>query len=63
MYMSTVGQKEIKTQQKVKSFLQNTLGYRYLGYWKDRENNSHVEESILRKWLTKRGALISTSIP
>jgi type I restriction enzyme, R subunit len=53
--MSTVGQKEIKTQQKVRNFLKNTLAYRYLGYWKDRENNSQVEEQILRDWLTKQG--------
>ncbi len=53
--MSTIGQKEIKTQQKVKSFLQDTLGYRYLGHWKDRAGNSNVEEELLRSWLEKQG--------
>ena len=45
--MSTVGQREILTQQCVIAFFRNALGYNYLGYWKDREGNSNIEEEIL----------------
>lgn len=49
--MSTVGQKERQTQNRVIRLFQDELGYEYLGNWEKRENNSNVEEEILRKWL------------
>ena len=45
--MSTVGQREILTQQRVIAFLRDTLGYASLGHWKDREGNLHIEEQGL----------------
>lgn len=45
--MSRVGQKEIQTQRDVIRFFQDELGYGYLGYWKEREGNSSVEEGLL----------------
>lgn len=53
--MSAVGQREIRTQQEVIAFLQDGLGYRYLGDWKAREGNSNVEEGLLTAWLKQRG--------
>ena len=53
--MSTVGQPEILTQQRVIAFFKNALDYAYLGYWKDREGNSNVEEAELTKWLKRQG--------
>jgi len=51
--MSTVGEREAKTQKRVAEFFLNSLGYAYLGYWKDREHNSNVEEEHLTGWLTR----------
>ena len=53
--MSTVGEREARTQKRVTEFLLNALGYRYLGYWKDREGNSNVEEGLLAEWLKGQG--------
>jgi type I restriction enzyme, R subunit len=53
--MSGVGQREIKTQQRVIAFLRDALGYAYLGHWKDREGNSHIEEGLLTDWLRRQG--------
>jgi len=53
--MSTVGQREILTQQRVVAFFQNALGYAYLGHWKDREGNANVEAVLLTDWLTRQG--------
>ena len=53
--MSAVGQIEKKTQQRVVRLFQESLGYDYLGDWKDREGNRNIEESLLRTWLEKRG--------
>ena len=53
--MSKVGQKEILTQKHVIRFLKDTLGYQYIGDWKDREENSNVEEDLLHDWLTRQG--------
>lgn len=53
--MSAVGQKERATQNRVVNFFVDSLGYRYLGDWKDRPNNNNVEEDILESWLKKRG--------
>jgi type I restriction enzyme R subunit len=53
--MSKVGQKEILTQKHVVQFFKDTLGYAYLGDWKDRDGNSNVEEDLLRDWLGRQG--------
>ncbi len=53
--MSDVGQREIQTQRRVVNFFKNVLGYAYLGYWKDRSNNSNVEQKQLRAWLERQG--------
>ena len=53
--MSTVGQIERKTQDRVVALLQHTLGYEYLGDWADRADNANIEQELLRSWLTKQG--------
>jgi type I restriction enzyme R subunit len=53
--MSTVGQKERATQNRVVKFFDKQLGYYYLGDWEYRENNRNVEASLLTKWLKNRG--------
>jgi type I restriction enzyme R subunit len=53
--MSTVGQREIQTQKRVTAFFRDALGYAYLGHWKDREGNSHIEEALLTDWLRHQG--------
>lgn len=63
--MTTVGQIERLTQNRVVTLFQKQLDYDYLGNWEDRENNSNIEEDILRKYLTGRGyskALIGKAI-
>src|SRR5690349_13004022 len=53
--MSTVGELEARTQKRVVEFFLNSLHYRYLGFWKDREDNSNTEEEELSKWLRRQG--------
>ena len=53
--MSTVGQPERATQNRVIALFRDELGYRYLGDWTDRDGNSNIEEGLLTAWLTKRG--------
>ena len=53
--MSGVGQREIKTQQRVIAFLRDALGYGYLGNWKDRDGNSNIEVDRLTDWLRRQG--------
>ena len=53
--MSPVGQREIVTQRRVVTFFQNALDYDYLGDWKDRPDNSNVEQDTLRNWLRRNG--------
>jgi type I restriction enzyme, R subunit len=52
--LSTVGQVERKTQNRVVQFFQQELGYRYLGDWEKRAGNSHIEEGLLRDFLTRQ---------
>ncbi len=63
--MSPIGQIEKKTQERVVKLFQDTLGYAYLGDWKDRSGNANVESELLRTWLQKQGreeALISRAL-
>ncbi|HTF88728.1 MAG TPA: HsdR family type I site-specific deoxyribonuclease [Planctomycetota bacterium] len=53
--MSTIGQPERATQDRVVNLFRDELGYRYLGDWSDREGNSNVEEDRVAAWLKKRG--------
>ncbi|MCI0580249.1 MAG: HsdR family type I site-specific deoxyribonuclease, partial [Chloroflexi bacterium] len=53
--MTTVGQRERATQNRVVKLFQNQLGYTYLGNWQDRLNNRNIEETLLRGWLLRRG--------
>ena len=53
--MSTVGQPERATQNRVIDLFRVELGYRYLGDWTDREGNSNIEEKLLADYLTTSG--------
>jgi type I restriction enzyme R subunit len=53
--MSTVGQLERKTQERVVKLFRERLGYDYLGHWQDREGNSNIEEDYLRAFLKRQG--------
>lgn len=52
--MSTVGQLERVTQDRVVALFRDTLHYDYLGNWKDRTGNACIEPGFLRAWLTKQ---------
>ena len=43
-HVSTVGQPERATQDRVVALFRDELGYRYLGDWTDRDGNSNIEE-------------------
>jgi type I restriction enzyme, R subunit len=51
----SIGQPERETQNRILLLFREELGYRYLGNWADRENNSNVEESVLTPWLQSCG--------
>ena len=53
--MSTIGQSERATQNRVIALFRDELGYRYLGDWTDRPDNSNIEEGLLTAYLTKCG--------
>ena len=53
--MSTVGQRERATQNRVVQLFQTHLGYRYLGNWETRPNNRNIEADLLRSWLSRQG--------
>ena len=52
--MSNVTDIERLTQNHVVRFFTDTLGYRYLGDFKDRPNNKNIESEILAAWLSSR---------
>lgn len=49
--MSTVGQKERATQNRVVKLFRDVLDYDYLGDWEERENNRNIEEDFLCSFL------------
>jgi type I restriction enzyme, R subunit len=49
-----IDQPEYETQKRVIDLLQNELGYRYLGDWKER-TNSNIEAELLEAYLHKSG--------
>ena len=53
--MSTVGQKERATQNRVIKLFQKKLGYKYLGNWEERSGNRNIEEEYLRAFLKRQG--------
>ena len=53
--MSTIGDRETGTQERVVAFFQKTLGYTYLGSWQERPDNSNIAEVLLADWLRSRG--------
>lgn len=53
--MSKVGQIERATQHRVVGLFRGPLKYDYLGNWKDRTDNSNIEEDLLRKYLKRQG--------
>lgn len=53
--MTTIGQPERVTQNRVLALFRDELGYRYLGDRSDREGNSNIEEDLLTDWLTRGG--------
>jgi type I restriction enzyme R subunit len=55
--MSTIGQPERATQNRVVALFRDELGYRYLGDWAHRDGNSNLEEGILSAWLARSGAM------
>ncbi|AQT70085.1 Type-1 restriction enzyme R protein [Anaerohalosphaera lusitana] len=50
-----VGEREYQTQRRVVEYFLNKLDYSYLGFLKDREDNSNVMEDKLKTWLKKQG--------
>ena len=54
--MNNIGDRELPTQKRVIQLLSSKeMGYRYLGNWEERVNNSNIEEDILFAWLQHRG--------
>lgn len=53
--MSTVGQPERATQDRLIGLFRDELKYRYLGDWTHRDDNSNIEEARLLVWLEKNG--------
>lgn len=53
--MSTVGQRERATQNRIVKLFQQQLGYSFYGDWQDRADNANIEEQYLRDWLSKQG--------
>jgi len=53
--MSTVGQKEKKTQERVVKLFRDSLGYEYLGNWIDRVGNRNVDNGLLTGFLKRQG--------
>ena len=53
--MSTVGQRERATQNRVVKLFHKHLGYSCLGNWEERANNSNIEEGLLRSFLKRQG--------
>ncbi len=50
-----IAQPERTTQNRVIALFRDTLGYRYLDDWHEREGNSNVEEGLLTAYLAKNG--------
>ncbi len=53
--MSTVGQGERATQNRVVKLFREQLGYTHLGNWEERTDNSNIEEAYLLPFLKRQG--------
>ncbi|WP_028456297.1 type I restriction endonuclease subunit R [Chitinilyticum litopenaei] len=53
--MSSVGQIERTTQNRIVKLFVEQLKYRYLGNWEYRDGNRNIEQELLQAWLVKRG--------
>jgi len=53
--MSSIGQPERETQNRVIALFRDELGYCTLGDWSDRPGNSNIEESLLAAYLAWSG--------
>lgn len=53
--MSTIGQNERRTQDRVVRLFRDTLGYDYLGDLSNQTGNSNIDAGLLRAWLQSRG--------
>ncbi len=53
--MPEVGQIERLTQNRIVKLFTEKLGYKYLGCWEDRLNNSNIETELLTKYLKRIG--------
>lgn len=53
--MSTVGQRERITQNRVVKLFQEQLSYTHLGTWEARTNNRNIEAELLSQWLKQQG--------
>ncbi|RPI60508.1 MAG: HsdR family type I site-specific deoxyribonuclease, partial [Planctomycetaceae bacterium] len=53
--MNFIGKAERETQDRVIALFCDELGYRYLGDWSDRCDNSNIEEDLLADYLTRNG--------
>lgn len=53
--MSKVGQIERLTQNRIVKLFTDQLGYKYLGCWEDRLNNSNIENEIITGYLKRKG--------
>src|SRR5207247_4387348 len=51
----SIGQPERATQNRVIALFRDELGYRYLGDWRDRDDNSNVKAHLLTPFLTRSG--------
>lgn len=52
--MIGVDERERITQNRVIGLFIQKLGYKYLGNWHDRENNSNIEENLLKAYLKRK---------
>lgn len=52
--MSTVGQRERATQNRIVALFRDTLGYQYLGNFEDRLQNSNIEANLLEAFLKEK---------
>ena len=53
--MNTVGETEIRTQERVVTFFQKVLGYTYLDNRQERQDNSNIDKELLTDWLRGNG--------
>ena len=53
--MTEYGKPERHSQNRIIKFFHDELGYKYLGNWEDRENNSNIEEALLTSFLNRQG--------